>query len=342
MDATEPQAVAERVTLAALAAEAGVSLATASKVLNGRSDVASATRARVEALLDRHGYRRRNAGRPAARLIELVFHELQSAWSMEIIRGVEEVASGAGLSVVLTESGTRHAPADDWLEGVLGRRPAAVVLVFSELPPAMRSALATRGIPFVIVDPAGDPPADVPSVTAANWSGGLAATRHLISLGHRRIAAITGPEDMLCSHARLDGYRSAMSSAGLEVRPEWVRFGDFHVEGGTRHGASLLDLDEPPTAVFAGSDLQALGVYDAARNRGIRIPEDLSVVGFDDIPLTEWVSPRMTTVLQPLQEMGREAATLGIRLAGGPITPTPHLQLATRLVVRESTATPRD
>jgi len=331
---------ANRVTLAALAREAGVSLATASKVLNGRSDVAAATRARVEALLDRHGYRRRNAGRPPARLVELVFHELQSAWSMEIIRGVEEVVSASGLSVVLTESGTRHAPADDWLEGVLGRRPVAVVLVFSELPPAMRAALAARGIPFVIIAPAGDPPVDVPAVTAANWSGGLAATRHLIGLGHRRIAAITGPEDMMCSHARVDGYRSAMASAGLEVRPEWIRYGDFHVEGGYRHAVELLDLAERPTAIFAGSDLQALGVYDVARTRGIRIPDELSVVGFDDIPLTEWVSPRMTSVLQPLGEMGREAARLGIRLADGPILPTPHLELATRLVVRESTAPP--
>ncbi len=111
---------------------------------------------------------------------------------------------------------------------------------------------------------------------------------------------------MMCSHARLDGYRSAMTSAGLPIREEWVRFGDFHLEGGARHASELLDLDEPPTAIFAGSDLQALGVYDVARLRGIRIPEDLSVVGYDDIPLAEWVSPRLTTVLQPLEEMGRE------------------------------------
>ena len=330
-----------RVTLAELASEAGVSIATASKVLNGRSDVAAATRARVEALLDRHGYRRRTTGRPTARLVELVFHELQSAWSIEIIRGVEEAAAAHGVSVVLTESGTRHAPADDWLEGVIQRRPIGVVLVFSELPDPMRSALAARRIPFVIIDPAGDPPVGVPSVSSANWSGGLSATRHLIGLGHERIATITGPEDMMCSLARVDGYRSAMNAAGLPIRDEWIRFGDFHLEGGARHAAELLDLPEPPTAIFAGSDLQALGVYDVARTRGIRIPDELSVVGFDDIPLAEWVSPRMTTVLQPLEEMAREAAKLVIRLADGPISPTPRVELATRLVVRESTAPPR-
>jgi len=330
-----------RVTLAELAKEAEVSLATASKVLNGRPDVAPATRARVEALLDAHGYRRRGASKAGSRLIELVFHELQSAWSIEIIRGVEDVASAHGMSVALTQSGTRHAPADDWLEGVIQRRPVGVILVFSELPASMRAALATRGIPFVIVDPAGDPPVAVPSVASANWNGGLAATRHLIDLGHTRIAMITGPDDMMCSHARLDGYRSAMTATGLPVDEALIRFGDFHLEGGVVHAGELLDLPDPPTAIFAGSDLQALGVYDVARHRGIRIPEELSVVGYDDIPLAEWVSPRMTTVLQPLAEMGGEAARLAIRLADGPISPTPRIELATRLVVRESTAPPR-
>ncbi len=339
----QPADLDQKVTLADLAAEAGVSLATVSKVLNGRSDVAAATRARVEVLLDRRGYRPRATGKATARLIELVFHELQTAWSMEIVKGVEDVAREHGMSVVLTESGTRHAPADDWIEGVIQRRPIAVVLVFSELPERMRTSLATRGIPIVIVDPAGDPQAGVPSVTSANWSGGLAATRHLIELGHRRIAVISGPEDMMCSLARIDGYRSAMSTAGLPVRDEWVRFGDFHIGGGGTQAAALLDLPEPPTAIFAGSDLQALGVYDTARNRHLRIPEDLAVVGFDDIPLAQWVSPRLTTVNQPLTDMGREAARIAVQLAGATTAPAhaPRVELATRLVVRESTAAPR-
>jgi len=328
------------VTLAELADHAGVSIATASKVLNGRGDVAPATRAKVEALLTEHGYRRRHRVRPTSRLVELVFHELQNAWSMEIISGVEDVVAAHGMSVALTQSGSRHAPADDWLEAVVQRAPAGVILVFSELPAAMREALDTRAIPYVIVDPAGDPPVGVPSVASANWSGGLAATRHLISLGHERIAAITGPDDMMCSHARLDGYRSAMTAAGLPIREDWIRFGDFHPEGGARHAAELLAGDDRPTAIFAGSDLQALGVYDVARQRGVRIPDDLSVVGYDDIPVAEWVSPRLTTVLQPLEEMGREAARLVIRLASGPVDPAPRIELATRLVVRESTAPP--
>ncbi|WP_395243930.1 LacI family DNA-binding transcriptional regulator [Agromyces sp. MMS24-K17] len=336
---------AERVTLAEVAEEAGVSLSTISKVLNGRTDVAPATRARVEALLHERGYTRRGTGRSEghAELIELVFHELDEIWSMELIGGVESVAKEHGLSVVLTVSGSRHAPDPDWIDGVIRRRPVGVVLVFSELAPEYREQLRTRSIPFVIVDPAGDPSPDVPSVGSANWSGGLAATRHLIELGHRRIATITGPEDMMCSLARVDGYRSAMNSAGLPIDPSWIRFGDFHVTGGRNHATELLSgpVGERPTAIFAGSDLQALGVMDAARAAGLSVPGDLSIVGYDDVPISRWVNPPLTTVHQPLRRMGEEAVRLALRLAGGAHGATPRMDLATSLVVRESTAAPR-
>lgn len=332
---------APRVTLAELAEKAGVSLATASKVLNGRKDVSPATRQRVEALLEEHGYRRRASGPSNSRLLEVLFHELESAWAMEIIRGVEDIASDHGLAVVLSESGKGLDPGADWLEGVLARRPVGVVLVVSDLPATYRSALTTRSIPFVLVDPAGDPAPDVPAVGSANWAGGLAAVRHLIELGHKRIAAISGPANMMCSLARIDGYRSAMNAAGLPIRDEWIRFGDFHLAGGARHAEDLLSMPDPPTAIFAGSDLQALGVFEVARSRGLRVPEDLSVVGYDDIQLANWVSPRLTTIHQPLKEMGREAARLAIRLGSGPINPTPRMDLATHLVVRDSTSPPR-
>jgi LacI family xylobiose transport system transcriptional regulator len=334
---TDPAA---RVTLQDIAEQAAVSLATVSKVLNGRADVAAATRGRVEDLLSLHGYRRR--GTPtSSSLIELVFHELESAWSMEIIKGVEDVARAAGFSVVLTESGSRHAPAADWIDGVLQRRPVGVVLVFSAIPDQYREVLKARSIPFVIIDPAGDPTPDVPSVGSANWSGGLMATRHLIELGHRRIAVISGPDDMMCSHARIDGFRSAMTAAGLPIDSDWIRFGDFHTSGGRLHGQDLLDRDDRPTAIFAGSDLQALGVLEAMRQLGLRAPDDVSIVGYDDIPLATWVSPRLTTVHQPLRRMAEEATRLVIRLREGVETGVTRLDLATDLVVRESTAPPR-
>ncbi|XKG44433.1 LacI family DNA-binding transcriptional regulator [Arthrobacter luteolus] len=331
---------AGRVTLAELAAEAEVSLSTISKVLNGRADVSRKTRTKVEALLDGHGYQRRAARSSKSALLELVFHELESAWALEIIRGVENVAREHGLSVVLTESGTRHSPGPEWVEGVIARRPAGVVLVFADLAQESRRLLESRGIPFAIIDPAGDPAPDVPSVGSANWAGGMMATRHLIDLGHRRIAAITGPEDLMCSLARIDGYRSALNTAGLPFDPELVRYGNFHVDGGRDHAMELLAAPDRPTAVFAGSDLQALGVLDAARQLGISVPEELSIVGYDDLPVARWSSPALTTVHQPLIEMAEEAARMVLMLRDGEQPKNTRLDLSTSLVIRKSTAAP--
>ncbi|MEV5432663.1 LacI family DNA-binding transcriptional regulator [Streptomyces sp. NPDC052701] len=328
-----------KVTLAVVAKEAGVSPSTVSKVLNGHSDISDATRARIEQLLALHGYRRRSKGAPHAPLVELVFHELESVWAMELIRGVENVAKEHKVTVALTECGTRHAPGPDWIEGVLRRRPMGVVLVFSTLPEKVKRHLRLRAIPFVIVDPAGDPDPDVSSVGSANWSGGLAATRHLTGLRHERIAIITGPPDMMCSLARLDGYRSALAMAGLEADPGLVRFGDFHVQGGFEHAMDLLRRPDRPTAVFAGSDLQALGVLEAARLCGLSVPEDLSVVGYDDVPLAQWSSPALTTVHQPLRRMAEEATRMLLG-PGRPGTGALRMELATHLVVRHSTAPP--
>lgn len=328
----------KRVTLATIAAETGVSVTTISKVLNGRGDVAAATRARVEAQLQRRGYARR--GETRSDFLEVVLHELDTNWSLEVIEGVREVAAERGLTVSLSVNGDRHAPAAEWLTDVLRRRPAGVVLVFAGLPVAGRRKLATRGIPFVLLDPTGDPAPDVPAIGSANWQGGVLATRHLIDLGHRAIAAISGPDDTMAALARMDGYRSAMRSADLPTSPDWMRFGDFREGGGERHADALLDGATPPTAIFAGSDLQALGVLRAASRRGIRVPDDLSVVGYDDIPLARLTVPPLTTVHQPVRRMAEEAARLVLLLRDGGTVETTRIDLATSLIVRASTAPP--
>ncbi|MFE9428837.1 LacI family DNA-binding transcriptional regulator [Kitasatospora sp. NPDC006697] len=326
-------------TLAEIAREAGVSTPTVSKVLNGRADVAPATRERVEELLRQHGYQRRGAGH-AAPLLELVFHELESPWAMEVIRGVENVVRQEGLWVVLSESSGRLSLGQSWVDGVLARRPTGVVLVLSGLDAAQREQLNSRGIPFAMVDPAGDPGLEVPAVGATNWNGGLAATRHLLDLGHRRIGVIAGPARMMCSRARVDGYRAALETAGLPFDPALVRDGDFHHEAGYRAGLELLRAPDRPTAVFTGNDLQALGLYQAARELGLRIPDDLSVVGFDDLPLARWVGPPLTTVRQPLTEMAEVATRMVLDLARGAQPSTLRVELATTLVERSSTAAP--
>lgn len=329
-------------TIAEIARELGVSTPTVSKVLNGRTDVAPATRDRVEAALERHRYRRRRAVAPpvGAGLVDLVFHRVGSAWSTEIIRGVEDAAAAAGVSVILSELGGEHRTPGAWLETTLSRPPLGVLLVAASLSAAQRRRLTTRSIPFVVIDTDGEPPPDVPTVGSDNWNGGLVATRHLLELGHRRIAAISGPGDMLCSRARLDGYRTALEEAGVAFDPALVRSGDFEVESGYRSGRELLDLPERPTAVFAGSDMQAIGLLRAAQERGISVPRDLSVVGYDDLPLATWTAPALTTVRQPLLEMATTATRLLLDLARGETPMARRVNLATGLVVRESTAPP--
>jgi len=323
------------VTIAYIAESAGVSVPTVSKVLNGKSGVSADTRARVEELINRYGYRK-PAGAGRSNVVELVFRELKDMWAVEIIRGVERVARRHRVGVMVSEFGLHDNAAPTW-DDTVARRPNCVLSV-AQLSEAEREQLTAKGIPFVVFDPIMELPDDVPYVGATNWSGGRAATRHLTGLGHRRIAMISGPEDQLCCSARLDGYRSAMQAAGLPVDPEIVVHAGLTRDDGYDAARTLLALPERPTAIFAANDLQALGVYQAAREAGLRIPDDLSVVGFDDLPVVAWVDPPLTTVHQPLTEMAVAATELALTLGRGEQAPQAGLEIATTLTVRGSTA----
>ncbi|MBO0821301.1 MAG: LacI family DNA-binding transcriptional regulator [Nocardiopsaceae bacterium] len=330
-----------RTTLATIAAEAGVSQPTVSKVVNGRPDVAPDTRARIERLLHQHNYSRGTLRRHRrSGLIDLVFNGLDGPWAVEILRGVEEWGSARSTGIAVSAVRHRNADPAGWASALAGRDTEGVILVTSELTGVQLARLRGAGIPLVVIDPVNWPPPDIPSVGATNWAGGLAATEHLLALGHERIAAIAGPLDYLCSRARIDGYRSALEQGGLAFDPGLIRHSGFRHEGGFTRGGELLDLAVRPTAIFAGSDQQAFGVYEAARQRGLRVPEDLSVVGFDDLPVARWASPPLTTVRQPLAEMGRTAARMLGDLMDGASPPSTRIELSTELILRESTATP--
>jgi DNA-binding LacI/PurR family transcriptional regulator len=328
-------------TIATVARLAGVSAPTVSKVLNGRAGVAPSTRRQVEAVLREQGYKRPEAVGQAP-MLEVVFHALESHLAIEIMRGVEQVAREYRLAVGFTELRGRQADGGVWTEQVLARRPVGVIAVFSEFSPEQRAQLAVSSIPLVALDPTGEPTHATPSVGATNWSGGVAATRHLLELGHQRIAIISGPAEFLCARARLDGYRAAMDAAGVPVSPKLVRTGEFAFDDGLAQARALLRPAKRPTAIFASNDLQALGVYEAAREAGLRIPDDLSVVGFDDIPITQWCGPPLTTVRQPFVEMAAAAARLVLALAAGESPDHHRVELATTLIVRKSTAAPAD
>ncbi|REJ06751.1 LacI family transcriptional regulator [Microbacterium bovistercoris] len=335
-----------RSTIAEIAAEVGVSAPTVSKVLNGRPDVSEATRLRIEAALSAHEYRKPVATRAdgarttGPRLLDVVFHESDNLWALEIISGVERVAGPARIGVVLSELGGSHRPTQEWIDDVMARRPLGVLLVLSDLDPTQRHQLSSRSIPFVVLDTQGKPPTDVPTVGSNNWNGGLVATQHLLDLGHTRIAVVMGPADVLCSRARVDGFRSAHDSAGVPWHPAMVRWGGFDAASGYQHALDLLSRPDRPTAIFAGSDYIAFGIARAARECGLRIPDDLSLVGYDNLPITEWLNPPLTTVNQPLREMGGLAARMLIASADGQPPTSMRMDLMTELVIRESTAAP--
>lgn len=320
-----------------IAEQAGVSVSTVSKVLNGRSDVSAETRAKVQRLLGLNGYTAPGRQEYAGGLVEFVINELDSPWAVELIRGAEEVVQRAGMGLVVSAVHGRSRLARQWLDALANRGSLGAILVLSELSPAQERELRRLGLPFAVVHPAADPGPDVPSVGATNWPGGFIATRHLLDLGHRRIAMIGGPPQRLSARARLDGYRAALEESGIAFDPELVRHGDFGHELAYHHALDLLGRPDPPTAVFAGSDHQSLGTYRALHDRGLRAPEDVSVVGFDDLPFAEWVTPRLTTVRQPLAEMTAVAARMVLQRIAGEELETMRVELATKLVVREST-----
>jgi DNA-binding LacI/PurR family transcriptional regulator len=330
----------KRVTIDQIAKAAGVSSSTVSKVLNGNDDVSAATRQRVQSLLSDRNYERRSAAQTTAPpLIDLVFQELESPWAMEIVRGAVEAATDQGLTVALT-SLSDGSERRSWLDRICARGTRGVILLLARLGAREKGGLRSRGLPFAVVDPRGEPDPTVATVGATNWSGGYTATRHLLDLGHRRIGMISGSPDLLCSRARMDGYRSAMEAAGFPLDPELMQWGDFHVDGGFKEAMTMLSLPERPTAIFAGSDLQALGVLEAARMLHVRVPSQLSLVGFDDLPLSRWTSPPLTTIRQPLAEMAATAVGLVLDQGRGEGTDNPSVELATSLIVRETTVPP--
>jgi LacI family transcriptional regulator len=338
-----------RTTLATVAASAGVSVATVSKVLNGRSDVAATTRSLVESILREYDY-----VAPAPRrgevtetgTVEVEFDDDLNPYSCEILQGTIDAGAELGVAVVVSIRKSAHSGrrmperTTTWARDLVAAGRRALIAVTGELTAGNLTALSRAHLPLVVIDPMSLPRARVTSIGSTNFAGGLAATEHLLSLGHRRIAYIGGPTTAGCSQARLHGYRAALEAAGTPLCPEYVRTGPFCHELGVVCGAELLDLAEAPTAIFAGNDDIALGVMEAARARALRVPADLSVVGFDDTQIAPIASPPLTTVRQPLRQMGGVALRTALRLAAGEKIDSHHVELATELVLRASTAPP--
>ena len=325
-------------TLTAIAVQAGVSVSTVSKVRNGGTDVAPATRARVAALLRQHGHQVVSPG--GFGVVDLLIGGLHGPWSEELLRGAVEAGDELGVSILVTTADSR-AEYGKWLERAATRGTSGVLSVLREPSAADLRKLARAKIPLVLIDPPREPTVFIESmrirsVGTTNWQGGLTATRHLIELGHRRIAVICGQEGLWSSQARLEGYRAALAEAGLRADERLVCHGSLSPDGARYVTAALLDRADPPTAIVAGNDGQAFGVLQALGERGLRAPDDLSVIGFDDVPIATWASPPLTTIRQPLAAMAATALRL---LLSGSAEPH-HIELATSLVIRQSTGAP--
>ena len=346
MASAEEHGLKPRSTIREVASAAGVSIATVSRVLNGRPDVAPATREAVlRAVRDQRFSTNRSAralsgGRTG--LVGVTLPLIEAAYFSEILGGTAEALYEQDMRVVLSPTLHLHERAMTLLDRLMHGTTDGAVLMLPEETNEELKALQRLGYPFVVVDPRVPLDEGVPSVSAANASGARAAIQHLLSLGHRRIAAVTGIAEWLASIERLNGYHAAHAAAGVLSDPELVVEGDFTIEGGEASAALLLEKPRPPTAIFAFNDNMAVGVLRTARARGLRVPEDLSVVGFDDSEQAAIVTPALTTVRQPLAEMGRMAVSLLLRLLENQRVEGLNVELATRLVVRDSTAPPRE
>jgi LacI family transcriptional regulator len=328
-----------KATIKDVAAHAGVSVATVSRVLNGHADVSEETRQSVLDAIRVHGFTSRRSPRgPSARgrLVAVMFPDIQSEYFAGILAGVLEALQGLDMHGVFCWD---HGPDEDapLHERLLGRATKGGILIFPSEQPEAVAELLDHEYPFVVIDPRGPMAAGVASVTAANMAGARAAVGHLVELGHQRIAAITGPRGLMSTEERLLGFRAALAAAGMLADDELVREGWLSMDGGYQAMQGLLDRPERPTAIFAFNDRMAVGAVRAALERGLRVPADISIAGFDDSDWSRVAQPMLTTVRLPVQEMGRISVTFLKRLLDREPVDSLHVELATTLIVRGST-----
>ena len=331
-----------RLTIREVADLAGVSTATVSRVINGRAEVSETARTAVMRVVREHGYSTNRTARALSGgrtgLVGVMSPIVHHSYFSVILDGAGEALYEHDMRMVLCPTHHEHEREVTLLERLMHGTTDGAILILPEESGEELSALHEHGYRFVIIDPHKSLDERVPTVSASHTSGASEAVEHLLSLGHRRIAAVTGPRGWIATEERLRGYRAALAAVGVMPDQRLEVESDFSDRGGFQATEALLELPDPPTAIFAFNDMLAIGAMQAARARGIRIPEDLSVIGFDDTFEASIVTPTLTTVRQPLAEMGRMAVALLVRLLQNQRIEALHVELATKLVVRESTA----
>jgi LacI family transcriptional regulator, galactose operon repressor len=331
-----------RPTIYDVARLAGVSTATVSRALNGTGQIAPATRAAIDAAVARLGYHPNTAAQSlvtrSTQTIALLLPDITNPFYAALVSGIQDRALEAGYTMLLCTTEGDPEREEQYLSLLRAKQVDGVLVDGLVLPPDRITRFVRDGLPIVCLDRDIDSTL-VPLVQVDNRLGARLATEHLLSLGHERIAHVAGPPDLGISEERIEGYRDAHRTAGIRLDPELISVGSFTEEGGYEAARSLL-ASRVFTAVFAANDLSALGVLSALAEAGRRVPDDISVVGFDDLRLSRFTTPPLTTVHQPAGEIARHATDLLLELAGGrKVDRMLHL-LEPELVVRRSTAAP--
>jgi LacI family transcriptional regulator len=329
----------DNVTIIDVAREAGVSYATVSRVINNKAHVKPAKREAVLSAMARLGYVVNQQARSLAGghsgVIGLLVQNLGSSWVGTIMRGVDEELDTLGYDMMLytTHRAKSHEAAH--VAAITRGVADGLLLILPRDTASYLESLRRRQFPYVVIDPQ-EIDERTPAVAVTNIEGATSAMRYLIDLGHRRIGFITGNLELVSARDRLAAYRAALIDHGITPDPELVAEGDFLQHRGFVAAQTLLDLPERPTAIFASNDVTAFGVIEAARDRGLRIPEDLSVIGFDDIPEAANIHPPLTTIRQPLEQMGRMAARMLLHAIEHPEIEMKTVVLPTELIIRSS------
>jgi LacI family transcriptional regulator len=331
-----------RVTIGDVAAEAGVSVATVSKVINGRWGVAEQTSARVQAVIDELGYQSslvaQSLRRRQTNVLGVLVVDIEP-FSAELLKGAARAVHGSGYELVVFSGCGRADDQVGWEQRYLSR--VSGTLCDGAILVTPSSVDATYGAPVVAVDH-NAASSSLPTVDSDNLAGAVAATEYLLGLGHRRIGLLAGRPDLESARLRERGYRTALRAAGIEVDPKLVRVGGYQPDSAEEAARLMLQGDDRPSAIFAANDVSALAAIGAARALGLDVPRDLSVIGFDNVPESALSEPPLTTIQQPIQQMGFDAVELLIGL----IEKRPELatqrMLPTQLVVRGSCAAPGD
>ena len=327
------------ITIYDVAREAGVSDATVSRVFNNKDNVRASTRERVLKAAKKLGYvanlNARSLAGGKSNIVGLLVPGLDTTYIGEIVRGIDHELSRAGYELMLYTTRRRGGNESSYLHYIANNLSDGLLLVVPLLSSTYLQTLSNLNYPYVLIDEL-DETGNSFSVGATNWQGAYDATQYLIKLGHRKIGFITGIPELNSSKERLDGYQTALQDQDLPVISSLIVHGDYMQPSGYQQALHLLDLPDRPTAVFASNDIMALGVMDAIRERGLSIPEDVSVIGFDDIPQASTTHPKLTTVRQPLEQMGRVGVKLLLEQLEHPERPPRRMTLATQLITRDS------